>query len=833
MPKLTSSEIQEIHRCLAEGKTLPDKYRFLLFGDKREVELVWNGKAATGPGPARPFLTVERVDRAREEKPDWPTLANFRADESHRPTDGWRDKLIRGDNKLILSSLKNGPISEEIETQGGLKLIYIDPPFDLGADYSLGIGIGEGTLNKKPERLEKVAYRDSWGKGADSFISMMYERLLLMHDLLANDGSIYVHIGTNISHYIKILLDEIFGPSNYRSEIVWRRSNSHNKLSGQYGPIHDVIFFYSKSADYQFHPLRTPLSSKYIKARFKYQDKNGIYQPNYLTGAGIRNGHSGQPWHGFNPTSVGRHWAIPSTVINKLNIDAKKLTTQTILDKALEADLLYIPKKSGGQPMYKQYLTDGVLYQDIWAYQPNTNGVLYNTNGCIDQDVKWLEQESEALGYDTQKPEGLLRRIIETSSNPNDLVADFFCGSGTTAAVAEKLGRKWIVADMGQLAIHTTKKRLLSVQRELKKANDSYRAFEVLELGHHEGQRRATLGPEPGALESLGQLEPQAAGHEAGSEAVHKAGQAAGHEAVHKAGQAAGHEAGYGTGEATAFAESVLKAYEAARAKGLPTSSAKDVGRLIVVTPGGHPVTKPYLEGVISAATKSGFNRVVLLAFEFDKGLFPAILDEAKSRGLELYPKYIPLELLYPGAAGVGQLHFGDLAHIDVKTHFRGNKVAVELTNYSIIGAQENLDGLEASLKKGASQVVTHQGQVVKVSKDKSGRVSHETLTNKWTDWVDYWAVDFDFGGERECLAVNEPSAGAQEGNGSGKVSGKVIFNNLWQTFRTNKNRSLEIKSVYHDYDVPPNGKEIAIKVVDILGNENLGLLEVGLDETK
>lgn len=138
--------------------------------------------------------------------------------------------------------------------------------------------------------------------------------------------------------------------------------------------------------------------------------------------------------------------------------------------------------------MYRQYLNEGVPYQDIWAYQPNTKGVLYGTEECIDDDVKWLEQENEKLGYDTQKPEGLLSRIIETSTNPGDLIADFFCGSGTTGAVAEKLGRRWIMADLGRFAIHTTRKRMIGVQRELHESGKPYRAFDVYNLGRYERQ---------------------------------------------------------------------------------------------------------------------------------------------------------------------------------------------------------------------------------------------------------------------------------------------------------------------------------------------------------
>ncbi len=169
-------------------------------------------------------------------------------------------------------------------------------------------------------------------------------------------------------------------------------------------------------------------------------------------------------------------------------MDTSEMTTQEILDECIQADLLVIPKKEGGQPMYRQYLNEGVPHQDVWAFQPNTKGVLYGTDECIDEDVKWLEQEEERLGYDTQKPEGLFARIIETSSGTGDLVADFFCGSGTTGAVAERLGRRWIMADLGRFAIHTSRKRLIDLQRKLHAEGKPYRAFDVYNLGRYERQ---------------------------------------------------------------------------------------------------------------------------------------------------------------------------------------------------------------------------------------------------------------------------------------------------------------------------------------------------------
>jgi len=461
-----------------------------------KTELIWEGKydeygtrrEVDVAGCVMPLQKVESIDEPRQRAEEQGTLALWQSKagavrENTGEYSSWRNRLIWGDNKLVLASML-------AEFKGKVDLIYIDPPFDVGADFTMSVPVGDdkGTLAKEQSALEMVAYRDTWGRGTDSYLHMLYERFAIMSQLLSPSGSIYVHLGPNISHYVKPILDEVFTSAHYHSEIVWRRSNSHNKLTDQYGPIHDVILFYSKGDAFVFHPGKRPFSRKYIEERFKYRDHRGVYQPNYLTGPGTRRGDSGKPWHGYDPTRVNRHWAIPSTSIALLERDVTGMSCQEILDALLDADLLVIPKKSGGQPMYKQYLTEGVPYQDIWAYQPNTQGVQYNSDECIDEDVKWLEQEEEKLGYNTQKPEGLLARIIETSTDSGALVADFFCGSGTTGAVAEKMGRRWIMCDLGRYSIHTSRKRMIEIQRKLYEAGKPYRAFDVYNLGRYERQ---------------------------------------------------------------------------------------------------------------------------------------------------------------------------------------------------------------------------------------------------------------------------------------------------------------------------------------------------------
>ncbi|WIG55652.1 MAG: Adenine-specific DNA methyltransferase [Rhodanobacteraceae bacterium] len=215
--ELSDAEKRDLTELIRNGQPLPEKYRFILFADKREVELVWNGKTRDVCTTVLPFQTLEHVDEPRKETKTQRELFDARG----RQTQGWTNKLIWGDNKLILSSLKAGALRRQIEDAGGLKLIYIDPPFDVGADFSMDVEIGGETFHKEPNLLEQIAYRDTWGRGTDSFISMIYERLILMRDLLAEDGSLYLQCDYRVNSYIRLAMDEIFGRDRYRNEIVW------------------------------------------------------------------------------------------------------------------------------------------------------------------------------------------------------------------------------------------------------------------------------------------------------------------------------------------------------------------------------------------------------------------------------------------------------------------------------------------------------------------------------------------------------------------------------------------------------------------------------------
>ena len=376
-----------------------------------------------------------------------------------------------GDNLPILRGVNSDSVD----------LIYLDPPFNSKRQYSAPIGseaagaqfkdtwtlsdVDEAWHGEIAEREPRVyAAIDAAGivngAGMKSYLIMMAVRLLEMRRVLKPTGSIYLHCDPTANAYLRMLCDAVFGAKRFLSEVVWRRSNAHSKTRAQYGPIHDTLLFYAMSRASVFHPGTRPYSRAYIEARFKESDERGRYQLNYLTGPGERDGESGAEWRGFDPTAVGRHWAVPRSLRPFLPNDGQGMSSHEKLESLHGQGFIVFPRKQGGQPMYRQYIGPGVPYQDLWAYQPNTSGTLFDSEEHIDQDVKWLEAEAERTGYPTQKPLGLLDRIIRTSSNEGDLVLDPFCGCATACVSAESLHRQWIGIDLSERAFTLVRERL-------------------------------------------------------------------------------------------------------------------------------------------------------------------------------------------------------------------------------------------------------------------------------------------------------------------------------------------------------------------------------------
>ncbi len=430
-----------------------------LFG--RKTELVWDGKydeyGARRPvdiaGSAMPMQKIETVDMPRSE-----ALAGGQTTLGELKTtrqDDFRNMLIWGDNKLVMASLLK-------DFRGKIDLIYIDPPFDVGADFTMQVPLGDfdDVAEKDQSLLEMVAYRDMWGNGTDSYLNMIYERLVLMHDLLAESGHILVHCDQRVNVYIRLLLHEVFGEEHFLNEIVWQRTSAGKTVSGNLPKNSDYIIWCTKSDTYQFFGFRGELSDEMRKL---YNKDDGDGRGAYTTQPIIKTSNPGPQTTYDYTDNRGRVWPCPKkgwrfneSRMHKLENDNRLVFTDVIREK------YYLQER-----------------EELGSQLPNI---------WTDISGNALGYSKEAQGYPTQKPEKLVSRIIEALTKEGDLVADFFCGSGTTGAVAERLGRRWIMCDLGRFAIHTSRKRLIDLQRRLQADGQPYRAFDVYNLGRYERQ---------------------------------------------------------------------------------------------------------------------------------------------------------------------------------------------------------------------------------------------------------------------------------------------------------------------------------------------------------
>ena len=353
--------------------------------------------------------------------------------------------------------------------------------------------------------------------------------------------------------------------------------------------------------------------------------------------------------------------------------------------------------------------------------------------------------------------------------------------------------------DLGKFGIHTTRKRLIQVQRELKAGGKPFRAFEVLNLGSYE--RNAYLNVSP---RLTGRKKEQALARKERD-----------------------------------FRDLILKAY---RAEALPDAGffhGKSGNRLVVVGPINQPVGRLFIDEVVNECRKRRTSRADVLAFEFEMGLFPAALEEARQKGIDLAPKTIPPEVFDKRAVEKGQVRFYDVAYLEATPRFDPDnalKLCIELTDFSVYYSQGLAESLSAELKNGKSEVLCEQGRLVKLNKDKDGVITREILTKRWTDWVDYWAVDFNYESRKEIIKVAKNFGVENALPGTADASelldfeerwtGAYIFENEWQSFRTRQNRELELTTAAHTYDKPGH-YTAAVKVIDIFGNDTLALIPV------
>lgn len=572
------------------------------------TELIWDGKYVDGKRqtPVRvalPFQTIETVNEAAADRQR--SLELFaRGGQSE-----WRNRLIWGDKKYVLPSLLP-------EFAGKVNLIYIDPPFDIGADFSFRTSVPDSdeSFTKEPSILEQKAYRDTWGRGLDSYVQWFYETAVILHELLSDTGSIYIHIGPNMSHYVKVIVDEVFGIANYENEIIWRRAFAHSD-SGRCGIIHDSILLYGKSDKRTWNKVLQPPSKDYIEQFFdQYDEKRGErYARITLTAPGVtKDGESGKPWRGINPSVIGRHWAVGG---------------HAEMDRLDEEGRIHWPKN--GVPRLKRFESEyeGIALQDIWT------------------DINKIHNQSpELLNYPTQKPEALLERIVRASSNDGDLVLDCFAGSGTTAAVAEKMNRRWIVCDLGRFAIHTTRKRMLSIPR--------VKPFAVQNLGKYERQAWQTAEFRTGT----------------GSEGLEQQRQ-----------------------REAAYRSFILNLYRATPLTGHTWLHGSKSGRMVHVGSVDAPVTIADVKSIarevwkaIGGGAESRKAAADILGWEFAFELNETARQVAAESRVDVSFKKIPREVLEKKAVEQGDITFFELGALSVEPKQKGHELALKLTDFVI-----------------------------------------------------------------------------------------------------------------------------------------------------
>lgn len=413
------------------------------------AELIWDGKYdehGRRKAPVRvalPFQTVETVNESAQQRQRTLDLFSSGGDPE------WRNRLIWGDKKYVLPSLLP-------EFAGRVDLIYIDPPFATGADFSFMARVpnSDATFTKEPSLIEQKAYRDTWGQGQDGYLQWFYEAATHLCQLLADTGSIYIHLDWHVSSYAKAVLDEIFGSENFQNEIVWKRTTAHSD-SHTWSHVTDAILFYTKSSSFTWNPPYTAHGEKYVASKYTHVDPDGRrYRLDNLTSPNPRPNMTYE-WKGYQPPDFG--WRYSRETMTRLDAEGR----------------IWYPDSMSKRPQLKRYLDEskGELVDNLWADIPPVNS-----------------QAQDRTGYRTQKPVPLLDRIIGASSNEGNIVLDCFVGSGTTAVAAEGAGRRWIAADLGRFAINTTRKRLLSIP--------NVKPFVVQNLGKYE--RQAWQGAEFG-----------------------------------------------------------------------------------------------------------------------------------------------------------------------------------------------------------------------------------------------------------------------------------------------------------------------------------------------
>jgi adenine-specific DNA-methyltransferase len=503
-----------------------------------------------------------------------------------------------------------------------VNLIYIDPPFDTGANFSFSATVPSHdpdeeeelvSFTKQPSIIEQKAYRDTWGRGLDSYLHWIAETLQVLRELLSDDGSIYVHLDYHVAHYVKAVLDEVFGEENFRNEIIWKRKGGSANPQNRLGVVMDSLFWYSKSDKIVFIPQFTKdsdESKKYVEERFNRTDEKGRrFMDSPLVSPNPRPNLK-YVYKGYQPPPAG--WSISKEIMERWDKEGK----------------LFFPSDKTKRIRRKIFL-------DEYIGQPVQN--LWNDIFVINS------QSKEFVGYDTQKPEALLQRIIDASSKEGDLVADCFCGSGTAGVVAERLGRHWLMCDLSRFAIHTARKRLLSVP--------GVKPFAVQNLGKYERQAWQSAEFQTGGESAIEQQRSREA----------------------------------------AYRKFILDLYHANPINGHTWMHGLKSGRLVHVGAVDAPVTLSDVKAIareawkIASSGKGGGKAAAdILGWEFAFELNETARQVAAESRVDVAFKKIPREVLEKKAVEQGDIKFFELGALSVEPKQKGRELALKLTDFVI-----------------------------------------------------------------------------------------------------------------------------------------------------
>jgi adenine-specific DNA-methyltransferase len=683
------------------------------------------------------------------------------------------------DNLVALQTLldEKDPITRDWRYRGKVDLVYIDPPFmvnnDFRADNTIDIDLGgdeEVQVKKEPSLVEVLAYKDTWRQGLDSFLTMLRRRLELLKELLVPTGSIYVHLDWHAVHYVKVLMDEIFGYENFMNEIVWKRTSSRAGTSGV-NHIHDSLLAYSSGGTTWHENLKTPYEGDYVRQHYGSADGRGRFQAITLTAPGTRQGETGQVWRGYDPNKTGRHWAYPPSELDRLD----------------SVGMIFWPER-GGQPRLKQYLDElnGVALQSIW------------------NDIAVVNSQAvERLGYPTQKPVALLERIIAASCPPSGLVLDCFAGSGTTAEAAERLGRRWIGIDNGKYAIHLARKRLIQLHgqpRQVEKPQYDYvECDKCKNIDRKEKPQKSpgTFNVRPFTVENMGVYQRAEAWQDFQT-------------------------------KRSIYRDEMIKVFGGEPVAHSPLLHGKKGNAWIHVGPLDGPVSSGQVWSIAREAQRTTCKAVTILSADFDTLSGSEKSDISERTAVTVTVRVIPsqaidevrrrMELLNrPPDAPIESMAvpaFYAPLSIVLAPKVSGRTVSLKLERCevdieSFLASQRPVfkapsDNMSAGARKKAEAEAAKWEERQKVLQKWLAK------TNSWQSFVDFWAVDWDY------FSRTSPD-------------GKPIFETDWQSFRVRQGKGESDPLVFTaEFKYAQPGKFwIAARVTDVFGNDGIATVQI------